>query len=62
MNDILTYNDSVLDEMINDSSASFFERFTGSTEDKSITITLHTDASKIESMRRIFDGLVLSSL
>ncbi|OQX76808.1 MAG: hypothetical protein B6D64_09235 [Bacteroidetes bacterium 4484_276] len=59
MNDILTYNDSVLDEMINDSSASFFERFTGSTEDKSITITLHTDASKIESMRRIFDDYTL---
>lgn len=54
MNDILTYSDSSLEEMVRDSSENLF-RFTGSAEDKRITITLHTDTSKIESLKRFFD-------
>ena len=54
MSDLYTY-DNPTEDMIKDSSAKLYERFSSSRKDEPITITFHTDRAKIDSLREIFN-------
>lgn len=58
MNDLYTY-DNPAEDMIKDSSAKLYEKFSSSRKDESITITFQTDRAKMDSLREIFNSYTI---